>query len=316
MPGALRTLTVISPVYNEAAVIEKFYHELKSQLDKLSDRYVSKILFVVDRCTDETLVILKKIAHVDPSVQILALSSRFGHQMSLLAGIDHADSDAIVMMDCDLQHPPEVIPELLSAFEKGSDVVYTIRKDAGHTGFLKKSSSKWFYGLINRISDIPINESAADFRLISRRVANVFKEHLRERNLFLRGLISWVGFSQSAVSFTVCPRVGGASKYSFGRLVRFSMNGILSFSKKPLQAAIFIGIAFAGLGFIMAFVTFIQYCMKFVLPSGWTTLVILFSVFSGIQLIFLGIIGEYIGGIFDEVKKRPHYIVEERTNLL
>jgi polyisoprenyl-phosphate glycosyltransferase len=311
----LGTLTVISPVYNEEAVVESFYHELKSQLDKLSGRYSSRILFVVDRSTDVTLRILKKIAQSDQSVQILALSSRFGHQMSLLAGIDHADSDAIIMMDCDLQHPPQVIPELLAAFEKGSDVVYTIRKDAEHTGLFKRASSRWFYRLINRISDIPINESAADFRLISRRVAIIFKEQLRERNMFLRGLISWVGFNQSAVSFTVGPRGGGISKYPLVRLLKFSREGVLSFSKKPLQAAIFVGVAFAGLGFIMAFVTFIQYCMKLVTPSGWTTLVILLSVFSGIQLIFLGIIGEYIGGIFDEVKKRPHYIVEEKVNL-
>jgi len=312
--GALKTLIVISPVYNEALVIEAFHHELNSQLHKLSHRYVSKILFVVDRCTDETLAILKKIAQSDPSVQILVLSSRFGHQMSLLAGIDHADADAIIMMDSDLQHPPQVIPELLEAFEKGNDVVYTIRKDADHTGFLKRNTSKWFYRMINRISQVPIIESAADFRLLSRRVAKIFREQIRERNMFLRGLISWVGFSQTAVSFTASPRAGGKSKYPLARLLSFSKAGVLSFSKKPLQAAIVVGVAFAGLGFIMALVTLIQYMMRISMPSGWTTLVIMLSVFSGVQLIFLGILGEYIGGIFDEVKGRPHYIVEEKIN--
>ena len=310
----MKTLTVISPVYNEAEVIEDFYHALKTQLKKLSGRYTSEIIFVMDRSTDGTLAILKKIAQSDKSLKILALSSRFGHQMSLLAGIDHADSDAVIMMDCDLQHPPELIPDLLAEFEKGSDVVYTIRKDIKESSFFKRISSKWFYRFVNLISEIPINESAADFRLISRRVAMALKEQFRERNMFLRGLISWIGFTQTGVSFTVRQRIAGKSKYSVGRLLSFSMFGIVSFSKKPLQAAIFLGTVFAGFGFIMVVVTFIQYFIYVSLPSGWTTLVILLSVFSGVQLIFLGIIGEYIAGIFDEVKGRPRYIVEEKVN--
>lgn len=311
----MKTLTVISPVYNEAAVIENFYCALKVQLEKLSGRYTSKILFVMDRSTDETLTILKKIARSDKSLRILVLSSRFGHQMSLLAGIDNSDSDAVIMMDCDMQHPPELIPDLLAEFEKGSDVVYTIRKDTKKVNFLKRISSKWFYHLVNRISEIPINESAADFRLISRRVAMVLKEQFQERNMFLRGLISWIGFTQTGVPFTVRQRIAGKSKYSIGRLLSLSMFGIVSFSKKPLQAAIFVGIAFAGFGFIMAIITFIQYFNHISLPSGWATLIILLSIFSGVQLIFLGIIGEYIGGIFDEVKGRPRYIVEEKINI-
>ena len=176
-------------------------------------------------------------------------------------------------------------------------------------------TSRWFYQIVNSISDIPINKNAADYRLISRRVANVFKEQFRERNMFLRGIISWIGFTQATVSFTVQPRAAGKSKYSIWRLLTFGTSGITSFSKKPLKAVVLVGVIFAGFGFVMALATFIQHFVEASLPSGWTTIVILLSIFSGIQLIFLGVVGEYIGEIFDEVKARPHYIVEEKVNI-
>jgi glycosyltransferase involved in cell wall biosynthesis len=311
----MRTLTVISPVYNEAEVIEHFYQVLSKELQGLAGRYASRILFVVDRSSDDTLDILKRIAAADHSVGILALSSRFGHQMSLLAGIDHADADVVVMMDSDLQHSPALIPSLIERFEEGYDIVYTIREDERELGLLKRWGARLFYRLINSLSKVPINESAADFRLISRRVALVFQTQIRERNQFLRGLISWVGFRSVGVPFRVGTRAAGRSKYSLARLIRFGMQGIVSFSKRPLQAAIVVGFVFAAFGLINAVITFVEYFLYASLPSGWTTLTILISLFSGVQLIFLGIIGEYLGAIFDEVKARPHYIVEEQVNL-
>jgi glycosyltransferase involved in cell wall biosynthesis len=311
----MRTLTVISPVYNEAEVIEHFYQVLSKELRGLADRYASRILFVVDRSSDDTLDILKRIAAADHSVGILALSSRFGHQMSLLAGIDHADADVVVMMDSDLQHSPALIPSLIERFEEGYDIVYTIREDERELGLLKRWGARLFYRLINSLSKVPINESAADFRLISRRVALVFQTQIRERNQFLRGLISWVGFRSVGVPFRVGTRAAGRSKYSLARLIRFGMQGIVSFSKRPLQAAIVVGFVFAAFGLINAVITFVEYFLYASLPSGWTTLTILISLFSGVQLIFLGIIGEYLGAIFDEVKARPHYIIEEQVNL-
>ena len=308
------TLTVICPVYNEEEVIVSFYEVLHEVTAGLSDRYESNILFVVDRCTDRTLDILKAIATRDRSVQILALSSRFGHQMSLLAGIDHCHSDAVIMMDGDLQHPPSLIPVLLEKFEKGFDIVYTTRQDPPEIGFFKRLSSKLFYRTLNRISQIPIKESAADFRLVSRRVAEIFQKQIRERNQFLRGLFSWIGFRSVEVPFRAGTRLAGKSKYSFGRMVRFGTQGIVAFSKKPLQAAVIVGFIFAAIGLVNALITFVQFFATRSLPSGWTTLTILISMFSGVQLIFLGIIGEYIGAIFDEVKGRPHYIVEEKVN--
>jgi glycosyltransferase involved in cell wall biosynthesis len=311
----MKTLTVICPVYNEEEVIEEFYNELIRVLSSLVGRYESKIMFVVDRCTDNTQDILKRLAENDHNVQVIALSSRFGHQMSLLAGIDHCNADAVIMMDSDLQHPPSLIHNMLALFEKGYDIVYTIRQDSPEIGFLKRFSSKLFYRIMNRFSEIPINESAADFRLISRRVAEVFQKQIRERNQFMRGLFSWVGYKSIQIPFRVEARTAGQSKYSLSRLIRFGIHGLISFSRKPLHAAIVLGFIFALFGFIYSIVTFVQYFLDETLPSGWTTLTILISMFSGIQLIFLGIIGEYIGAIFDEVKGRPHYLIEEKINI-
>ena len=175
-------------------------------------------------------------------------------------------------------------------------------------------TSRWFYRLINSISDTPINESAADFRLVSRRVVEVFQGQIRERNQFLRGLFGWVGFPSLAVRFKVAARPAGRTKYSVRRMVRFGVDGVVSFSKTPLQAAVYFGFAFGALGFLYAFVTLVQFLAYRSFPSGWTTIIILISIFSGTQLVFLGILGEYIGAIFDEVKARPHYVVEERVN--
>lgn len=309
-----KTLTVICPVYNEEEVIETFLSELRDVLDQLSASYESTILLIVDRSSDRTLEILRNRAESERSLRVLALSSRFGHQMSLLAGIDNSYSDAVIMMDSDLQHSPSLIPEMVNKFEMGYDIVYTIREDSPEIGFFKRLSSKLFYRMINLISQVPINESAADFRLVSRRVAEIFQKQIRERNQFLRGLFNWVGFKSIGISFQSRTRPAGKSKYSLGRMVSFALHGMISFSKRPLQAAVLFGFLFAGFGLLNAFVTFLQFFFYRSLPSGWTTLTILISMFSGVQLIFLGIIGEYVSAIFDEVKARPHYIIEEKVN--
>ena len=310
----MRTLTVVCPVYNEEEVIADFHAELRRVLDAVADRWSATVLFVVDRGIDRTLEVLRSIAARDRSVRVLALSARFGHQMSLLAGIDHCDSDAVVMMDSDLQHPPSLIPELLAGFEKGHDIVYTVREDSPEVPVLKRLSSRLFYRMINAISDTAINESAADFRLVSRRVVEVFQKQIRERNQFLRGLFGWVGFPSLAVRFHVGRRRAGRTKYSVRRMVRFGVDGVVSFSKTPLQAAVYVGFSFGALGFLYALVTLVQFLAYRSFPSGWTTIIILISIFSGTQLVFLGILGEYLAAIFDEVKARPHYIVAERIN--
>jgi dolichol-phosphate mannosyltransferase len=310
----MKTVTVICPAYNEEDVIGAFYKELKAVLSGLSASYESTIIFVVDGAEDSTLDILKRIAESDASTQILSFSKNFGHQMALLAGIDHAHSDAVIMMDTDLQHPPSLLPALLRKFEEGYEVVYTIREDTSEIPWFKRASAKLFYRMLNLITQVPITENAADFRLISRRVATVFRNHIRERNQFMRGLFAWVGFRSAGVPFTVGKRGGGRSKYSLLSMVRFGINGLVAFSKRPLLAAAVLGFALAAFGFCFAAVTVIQYLFYSTLPSGWATLVSLLTIFSGTQLIFLGILGLYIGAIFDEVKGRPHYIIEEKIN--
>jgi dolichol-phosphate mannosyltransferase len=310
------SLTILCPVFQEEQVIGKFASRLLAVLDGLKERYLSDVLFVVDQSPDRTLEVLKQLAAGDSRLRILSLSSRFGHQMSLLAGIDHCRSDVLVMMDSDLQHPPELIPQLLDQYEAGHDIVSTIRQSSEDVGPLRKAGSWLFYKALNWLSDVPIEPNAADFRLLSRKVVRVFQESIREQNQFLRGLFGWVGFKKTSLSFQAGNRAGGKSKYSFARLLRFAFNGVLSFSKTPLKAAIVVGLLFATVGLVLVIVTTIQFFVYTQLPSGWTTIVTLISGFAGIQLIFMGVVGLYVGAIFDEVKARPHYIIDESVNVL
>lgn len=307
-------LTVVTPVFNEEQVIGHFHVRTRDVLDSMED-VEATILFVVDRCTDNTLNVLRGLVASDPNSKAIVLSSRFGHQMSLLAGIENSlDADAIIMMDSDLQHPPELIPELLANFRRGLDVVYTVRRDTKNVGFLRKMVGNLFYHILAKISKVPINANAADFRLISSRVAKALSTDFQERNMFLRGLFSWMGFQQTGVEYSAEERFAGQSKYSFSRMVQLGTAGILSFSTKPLQTGIFVGVSFAALAFVLIVAAGIKYFVVQSIPNGWTTMVVLLLLFSGIQLIVLGIMGAYIGGIYEEVKGRPRYIIDEIIN--
>lgn len=310
----MKTLTVICPAYNEAKGIAHFYQVLKGELAKI-EGYQASTLFVVDGGTDATFEVLSGIAAKDPSVQVISFSRNFGHQMALLAGIDHAEADAVVMMDSDLQHPPALIHILLKEFEKGNDVVYTVRDDAQAVGLLRRLFGGAYYAFVNWVSDVPIARNASDYRLISRRVADLIKTNVRERSMFLRGVVRWVGFKQAEVPFKTGTRYAGVSGYTLGKLIQFAVFGLISFSRKPLRAAIGVGLLMALLGFVMALVTIVQSLADSSFPAGWATVVVLVSIFGGVQLVFLGILGEYIGAIFDEVKGRPHYIVSDAVNI-
>ena len=307
-------LTVVTPVFNEEQVIGHFHKRTRKVLDSL-DGVEATIMYVVDRCTDNSLKVLHDLQDGDSKSKVIALSSRFGHQMSLLAGIENSlDADVIIMMDSDLQHPPELIPELIENYRKGYDVVYTVRNDTEGVGFLRKMAGNLFYRFLGKISKGPINSNAADFRLVSNRVAKILSSDFQERNMFLRGLFSWIGFKQVGVEYVAEKRFAGESKYSFSRVVQLAMIGILSFSTKPLQMGIFVGVSFSALSFVLIVFAVIKYFMDQSIPSGWTTLVVLLLLFSGIQLIVLGIMGAYIGGIYEEVKGRPRYIIEEENS--
>lgn len=309
-----KLIQVISPVYNEEDVIEEFYSQLSATLQSVEERYCYKIMLVADKCTDRTAEILVDLAKNDPRLQILLLSNRFGHQMSLLAGLDHSEADAVIMMDSDLQHPPAVVLELLDAYESGFEIVTTIRNEPKDNSWIKRLGSNLFYKIMNKFSEIEISPGEADFRLMTRRAVRVFQRDIRERNQFIRGLVRWVGFKQTRIRFEPHERFKGASKYSWSIMFRFATDGIVSFSKKPLQYAILAGVLFSFLAVLIAVWSFVSYFLYAEIPSGWTSLSIMVSFFAGIQLLFLGVIGQYIGAIFDESKARPHYIVEDKHN--
>jgi dolichol-phosphate mannosyltransferase len=304
-------LSVVTPVYNEELGIAHFHECTRKVLESIPD-VDGSIVYAVDRCTDRTLEVLRQIVIRDGKSTIIALSSRFGHQESLLAGIEYSlESDAIVLMDCDLQHPPELIPKMIEQFRLGYDVVFTTRIENLGTGRIRRLMGNLFYRFLSKICEVQINNNSPDFRLISRRVGAILTQEIHERNVFLRGLFSWIGFKQSGIEFVAGKRFAGEAKFSMSRLIRLATQGILSFTTKPLQIGIFAGVGFAALAFLFLLGAVINYFVDRTIPTGWTTLVTLLLLFSGVQLIVLGIMGSYIGGIYEEVKRRPRYIIDE-----
>lgn len=307
----MKTIDIICPVYNEEQGLPRFHAELENVIKPLNNAYRFQIIYVLDRSSDNSLGVLRDLASAHANVTVLQLSRRFGHQMSLVAGIDHSSGDALIMMDCDLQHPPSVIPQLLEQFEHGYDVVHAIRTYDRSIGTGKRLTSRLFYAIQNTLSPIQIEDGAADFRLISRKVTQVFQTSVREQNQFLRGLFQWVGFRSSRVNFVSPQRYAGETKYHFWRLLAFSVLGITSFSKVPLRFATFIGLLMSTLsvGYGMWLVGY--YLLGHDLPVGYTSIIVLILFIGGLQLMVLGVLGEYLGSIFDEVKGRPLYIVDE-----
>lgn len=307
----MKKIDIILPVYNEAEVIYEFTQVLFETINQLKNKYHFQVIYVLDKSSDNTSEVLKRICREFPNTKLIQLSRRFGHQMSLVAGMDHCDGDAVIMMDSDLQHPPSVIPNLLMKFEENFDVVHTKRTYNQEVSFSRKISSRVFYHFIQKISEVYISEHAADFRLISKRVLKVFQTQIREQNQFLRGLFHWVGFNQCYIYFKAESRASGASKYNLKRLITFALTGVVSFSKVPLKWSITMGFIIALLSFVYGIYLVFEYYMSNTSPSGWTTLIVVILFSMGIQFMFMGILGEYIGAIFDESKRRPLYIVEE-----
>jgi polyisoprenyl-phosphate glycosyltransferase len=305
------TIDIILPVYDEEEGLPTFHQALSAVMDGLSRRYACRMIYVLDRCHDNSLAVLKEIATRDARVTVLHLSRRFGHQMSLIAGLDHSDGDASILMDCDLQHPPEVIPKLLEKFEQGYDVVQAIRTYDSQIHPAKEWTSRIFYKIQNWLSPIDIPVGAADFRLISRKVRSVFQSAIREQNQFLRGLFQWVGFRQATVQFVSPPRVAGVTKYRVLNLFTFSLTGITSFSKVPLRSAAVLGFIISALSVFYGLFAITVYLTVGHLPPGYTSLIVAVSFMGGLQLTVLGILGEYLGAVFDEAKRRPLYIVDE-----
>jgi polyisoprenyl-phosphate glycosyltransferase len=302
-------LSIVCPIFREAETIDAFHAALDTALAPVRSRYRIEILYVVDPAKDDTEDRLTRIAAASPEVGVLVMSRRFGHQAALVAGIENSQGVAVVMLDSDLQHPPELIPELVRRFEEGADIVQTLRREDLTLPWLKRTTSRWFYQLLLRVASIDLPPGAADFRLISARVARTLREALPERNPFLRGLFTWVGFNVVYVSFEPAQRFAGRSKYRIANLLGFALNGILSFSKVPLRLCIVAGVVLALLSVGFTIVQVAMYLVGSDAVPGWASLFGAVGVIGGIQLLFLGVIGEYVSIIFDEVKGRPRYLV-------
>jgi polyisoprenyl-phosphate glycosyltransferase len=307
----MKTIDIILPAYNEEAGISLFADELHSVLDKLRDRYLFRVIFVLDRSRDRSLEVLTGIVHRYPDTTVLHLSRRFGHQMSLVAGMDHSTGDAVIMMDCDMQHPPELIPTLIAEWENGFDIVHTLREYDEKTPLLKRLTSDLFYRVQNSLSPVELKSGVADFRLISRAVVKVFQERIREHNQFLRGLFQWIGYSSTYVSFRCGQRAAGETKYSLKYLLLFFSDGIVSFSRLPLRIAVLVGAVMTSFAMIYGLVLVYGFFAHRGFPPGYTSLMVAFLFVGGVQLLLMGIIGEYVGHIFDEVKGRPLYVVDQ-----
>ena len=300
--------SVVASVYNEEECIKMFYESLSKTLALLQINY--EIIFVNDGSNDMSLTILKDIAAFDNKVKIIDFSRNFGHEAAMIAGIDHASGEAVICMDSDLQHPPAMIPEMLQKKAEGFDVinmVRTIRKDAG---IFQKVNSKLFYKFINSISSVQLAENASDFFLISQKVCKLLRNDYRERTRFLRGIIQLVGFKKTKIEYIAPNRAAGKSKYSFFKLLKLSLTAVSSFSKLPLQLGIITGLIFSALSILLILYSSVMWILDKTIP-GYTTSIIFMSAFAGIQLFVTGLIGQYISYVFDEVKGRPVYVVDE-----
>lgn len=305
----LRLLSVVAPVYNEEATVAAFYERVSTALEGLP----IEIVLVNDGSKDGTEKIIDGLAASDPRVRIVHLSRNFGHQTALTAGLDHARGDAVVMLDADLQDPPEVIKELLAKWREGVDVVYAVReRRSGETRF-KLATARIFYRFMGTISNIQLQPDAGDFRLMSRQALDGLLA-MRERSRYLRGMTVWVGFTQAAVPYERDARHAGETKYTLRRMVGFSLDAISSFSHLPLQFATVMGFLFSFIAFLAIPVVLVLKVLDSYLP-GFSTITIVILLLGGMNLIAVGIIGEYVGRIYDEVKRRPLYLVRERRNM-
>jgi polyisoprenyl-phosphate glycosyltransferase len=305
---SLGLLSVCAPVYNEEELVEVFYQRTTAALEGLN----YELIIVNDGCRDRTPEILDRLADSDPRLRVVHLSRNFGHQAALTAGLEHARGDAVAMLDADLQDPPETIPQMVAAWQDGADVVYMVRQEReGETAF-KLATAQWFYRVFRKLSQVDLEPNSGDFRLLDRSALNALLS-MGERNRFLRGMTVWVGFRQQRIEYKRDPRYAGETKYPIRKMLRFSLDAIASFSHVPLQIATYLGFLFAGIAFIAIPVVVALHFTGGYLP-GFGSLTILILMIGGLQLIALGLIGEYVGRIYDEVKRRPLYIVREERN--
>ena len=301
-----KKIAIVIPSFNEEGNIEIMAKSIKDTMQVLPYDY--EVIFVDDGSSDNTLIKLKELSQSFDNLFFVELSRNFGHQNALKAGVDIANANAVITMDGDMQHPPELIPELLKKWEEGYDVVYTRREDDKSNSFIKSKTSKGFYSVMNYLSEVKFEPGTADFRLMDEKVVAVFTD-FSENELFIRGLVSWLGFKQFALDYVPAERFSGKSKYTMKRMMRFAIQGITSFSTRPLHIAIFLGIGLSFFAFVF-YIGYVLYSMYFGnVISGWASVISTIVFFGGLNLIVLGIIGMYIGKLFIQSKQRPNYLI-------
>ena len=310
----MKKISVIIPMYYEEEVAEKCYEKVTETLNNIKN-YDYEIICINDGSKDRTLQILENIAKKDEKLKILSFSRNFGHQCAVTAGLKFATGDAIVIIDADLQDPPELIPEMIALWENGNDVIYGKRKSRKGESPFKLLTAKMFYKTLNALSDVEIPKDTGDFRLVDKKVVDTINS-LPEHNKFLRGLFSWIGYNQVPLEYERKERYAGKTKYPLRKMLKLASDGIISFSTKPLKIVGCLGILTIVLSIILLIYALISYIFKLnELSAGWTSLMICITLFSGVQLLSLWIMSEYIGRIYDEAKQRPQYIIEKKINL-
>jgi dolichol-phosphate mannosyltransferase len=301
------TLSVVIPVYNEEMNIGKLYQRLQNSLKPLNIDW--EVVYINDGSKDRSLLVLQGLAETDHHVKYIDFSRNFGHQLAITAGIEHARGEWIVIMDGDGQDPPELLPDLLSKAQEGFEVVYARRRKRDGENFLKKFTARLFYRLLARITNIEIPVDTGDFRIIHRKIQRILSK-MPEQHKYIRGQISWIGFNQTFLEYDREERMGGATKFTYRKMMRFALDGISSFSTWPLKVATITGFLVSAVAFVLIVYSLYQKFFGTTEP-GWTSLHISVLFLGGIQLIGIGMLGEYLGRVSDNVKNRPHYIVRD-----
>ena len=304
----MKKISFVVPVFNEEENIREFHRRLTQVMAPLPYDY--EILFIDDGSKDRTSQLIRELAEKDPHVQGYVFARNFGHQLALTCGLDQSTGDAVISMDGDLQHPPEMVPELLKKWEEGYEIVQTVRKATEDATWFKNITSRLYYKLINSMSEVRVTPGGSDFRLMDRKAVDALNR-FRERARVIRGMVNNLGFRYTTLEFVAPPRFAGHSKFSLRKMLRFALDGITAFSRVPLRLALYVG-CIAGLGSILLIghVIYVKYIIQDAVP-GWTTLAAAEFFLGGVELIGIGIVGEYVGRIFDEVKQRPLYIIRE-----
>lgn len=302
-------ISIVVPVYNEESVVLEFYKRTVSIMEPISES-AFEIIFVNDGSEDQTSNIVKKLRENDKRVKLISFSRNFGHQIAITAGLRYSKGDAVVIIDVDLQDPPELVPKMIDKWKEGYEIVYAVREGREGETLFKKITAYIFYRLLRSMTNVDLKNDTGDFKLLGRRAVNVFNQ-LNEKNRYVRGLIHWIGFKQCQITYQRKERFSGQTKYSYSKMLKFAFDGITSFSHLPLRLASYFGLFVSLICFLYLIYAILLKLITNAPIGGWTSLMAVILFIGGIQLVTIGIMGEYIGRVFDETKNRPLYIVDE-----